>query len=57
MSQFLAMGGYGAYVWPAFAVTTAVLLANIIGARRSNRRVRERLLQRLARQSTRKSIP
>jgi heme exporter protein D len=25
--SFLAMGGYGAFVWPAFAATAAVLLA------------------------------
>jgi len=25
MAEFLAMGGYAAYVWPAFAVTALVL--------------------------------
>ncbi|MBX3727427.1 MAG: heme exporter protein CcmD [Xanthomonadales bacterium] len=25
MSEFLAMGGYGAYVWSAYAVTAVVL--------------------------------
>ena len=25
MHDFWAMGGYGAYVWPAFAVTAAIL--------------------------------
>ncbi len=25
MAEFLAMGGYAAYVWPSFAVTTFVL--------------------------------
>jgi heme exporter protein D len=24
--QYLAMGGYGAYVWPAYAVAAAVLI-------------------------------
>ena len=27
MSDFFAMGGYGAYVWPAFGFAAAVLLA------------------------------
>ena len=26
MSDFFAMGGYGAYVWPAFGFAAAVLL-------------------------------
>ncbi len=26
MSTFFAMGGYAAYVWPAYALTTAVLI-------------------------------
>jgi heme exporter protein D len=27
LESFFAMGGYGAFVWPAFAATAAVLLA------------------------------
>jgi heme exporter protein D len=27
LSSFLEMGGYGGFVWPAFGLTTAVLLA------------------------------
>ncbi len=26
MMEFLAMGGYGVYVWPAFAITAAILI-------------------------------
>ncbi len=26
VKEFLAMGGYGAYVWPAFAITAAILI-------------------------------
>ena len=29
-SDFIHMGGYGAYVWPAFGIGLAILLANII---------------------------
>ncbi len=27
MAEFLAMGGYAAFVWPAYALTAAVLAA------------------------------
>ena len=29
MSQWLAMGGYGAYVWASFAITAAGLVSSI----------------------------
>ena len=34
MRTFLDMGGYAAYVWPAYGVTFAVVVLNIIWARR-----------------------
>ena len=34
LMDFLHMGGYAAYVWSSFALTAAVLLINIISARR-----------------------
>lgn len=40
MKAFLDMGGYAAYVWPAYAVTLAVLLLNIVWARRALARSR-----------------
>jgi heme exporter protein D len=30
MQEFFAMGGYAAYIWPAYGLTLIVLLANII---------------------------
>lgn len=54
MGEFLAMGGYAGFVWPAFAITTVVLVANVVAARRQDRQIRKRLMQRLAR---RKSAP
>jgi heme exporter protein D len=30
MDEFFAMGGYGAYVWPAYIVSAAVLAGLII---------------------------
>jgi heme exporter protein D len=34
MAQFLAMGKYAAYVWPAYGVTLVVVVLNVIWARR-----------------------
>ncbi len=38
ISSFLAMGGYAAYVWPAFAITAAVMIAMVATTLRSLRR-------------------
>lgn len=48
MSAFLDMGGYAAYVWPAYAVTLAVIVLNIVWAQRLLKRSRKEALQRLA---------
>lgn len=42
-SEFLAMGGYGLYVWGSYAVTAAVLILNILAARRRYKNVRRQL--------------
>jgi heme exporter protein CcmD len=34
MKEFLDMGGYGAYVWTCYGATLAVLIGNILAARR-----------------------
>lgn len=47
MSAFLDMGGYAAYVWPAYAVTLAVIALNIVWARRLLERSRKEALHRL----------
>lgn len=48
MSAFLDMGGYAAYVWPAYAVTLAVMALNVLWARRLLKRSRKEALRRLA---------
>lgn len=48
MSEFLHMGGYGAFVWPCFALAATVLAWNIGAARRRHARARERALRRAA---------
>ena len=34
MVEFLHMGGYAAFVWPAFGLTAVVMVANVVAARR-----------------------
>jgi heme exporter protein D len=53
MSQFLAMGGYAAYVWPAYAVFFAVLVADYLAPGFRRRRQLRELRARMARQSAR----
>ncbi len=50
MTEFLEMGGYSKYVWSAFGLTLAVLVANIVVAQQQFRSVRTRLSQRWANQ-------
>ena len=46
ISDFLAMGGYAAFVWPAFAVTAVVLVALLVASRRGLK-AREAMLRAL----------
>jgi len=46
MAQFLSMGGYAEFVWPAYAVATAVMLGVLVESIRSLR-MRERELEAL----------
>ncbi len=48
IESFLAMGGYGAYVWPAYGLTAAIMIAFVITtlrALRSRKRALETLEQ------------
>jgi len=46
--EFLDMGGYAAFVWPAYAVTLAVIVLNVLWARRLLRRAQAAARRRLA---------
>jgi heme exporter protein D len=46
MSDYLAMGGYAAFVWPAYGLSVLVMLALVIAVWRSLR-ANERDLARL----------
>ena len=48
--QWLAMGGYSFYVWPAYGFVGVVLLMNIWGIRRQQKRIRIALQQWFKRQ-------
>jgi heme exporter protein D len=37
MAEFFAMGGYGAFVWPAFGLSAIVLVALLVTSVRSLR--------------------
>ena len=53
MNAFLAMGGYAAYVWPAYAVFFIVLIADFVSPLLRRRRNLRELRARLARQTVR----
>ena len=46
MSEFFAMGGYAAFIWPAYAVTT-ILLCGLLGLSLKSMREREALVELL----------
>ncbi len=45
--QFLDMGGRGQYLWPAYAITLAVLALNVLWARAAVRQALEDARRRL----------
>jgi heme exporter protein D len=53
LQTFFAMGGYAAYVWPAYALFFIVLIIDSIAPRLRRRRVLRELRARIARQSSR----
>jgi heme exporter protein D len=46
-TEFLAMGGYAAYVWPSFGLTLIVLIHNVRAARHLHARARADARRRL----------
>ena len=42
VSEFLAMGGYGLYVWGAYTVTAVVIAAEVVSLIRRGRTLQER---------------
>ncbi|HEY0179873.1 MAG TPA: heme exporter protein CcmD [Dokdonella sp.] len=54
MREFLAMGGYGAYVWPSYAVFFVVLAIEAVAPRLRRRRILAELRGRLRRREARR---
>jgi heme exporter protein D len=54
MDDFLAMGGYGAYVWSSYAIFMGAMLIDYIAPRLRNRQVIAELRGRIKRQHKRK---
>jgi heme exporter protein D len=57
MADFFAMGGYGAYIWPSYAVFFVVLAIDAIAPRVRRKRVLAELRDRLKRRQTRETTP
>ncbi|HET6586143.1 MAG TPA: heme exporter protein CcmD [Oleiagrimonas sp.] len=55
LQSFFAMGGYAAYVWPAYAVFFVVLIADYLAPIRRRRRLLRELHARMARQKAREN--
>jgi heme exporter protein D len=53
LHEFLTMGGYAVYVWPAYAVFFVVLIADFVSPALRRRRLVRELKGRLARQKAR----
>jgi heme exporter protein D len=54
LQSFFAMGGYAAYVWPAYGVFFLVLLIDWLAPQFRRRRLLRELRGRMARQEARK---
>ena len=46
LADFLAMGGYAAFVWPSFGLTLILLIYNVRSARQLHAGAREQALRR-----------
>ncbi len=56
MSDFLAMGGYGAYLWPSYAVFVIVLAIDALAPRIRRRRVLAEIRGKLKRRAARETM-
>jgi heme exporter protein CcmD len=52
MSEFFAMDGYAAFLWPSYLITFVAVIANIVSARRAHSVARSEALRRLDRDSS-----
>ena len=57
MSDFFGMGGYGSYVWAAYAVFAVVLAIDAISPLLQRRRALKELQGRVRREASRRNNP
>jgi heme exporter protein CcmD len=57
LMEYLDMGGYARYVWPAYIIVVVAIASNIVMARRALKRARETAARRLAVKSTSAEVP
>lgn len=57
MNDFFAMGGYGAYVWSAYAIFFVVFALDAVAPVLRRRRVLSELRGKLKRQARREAAP
>ena len=57
MNDFFAMGGYGAYIWPAYAVFVIVLALEAFAPLAQRRRLLAEIRGRLKRREAREAKP
>ena len=57
MADFFTMGGYGAYIWPSYAVFFVVLAIDAIAPRLQRKRVLAELRGKMKRRQTRETTP
>jgi heme exporter protein CcmD len=53
IAEFLDMGGYAAFVWPAFGLVMSVLIYNVWSARNAHVEARRAAARRLQMEETR----
>jgi heme exporter protein D len=53
LSEFFHMGGYAAYLWPAYGLVLSVLVYNVWAARRAHQEARRAAARRLQMEETR----
>jgi heme exporter protein D len=46
-ADFIAMGGYGLFVWGSFGVTALVMLAEIVASRRQHAAIAQEISEEL----------
>jgi heme exporter protein CcmD len=57
LMEYLDMGGYARYVWPAYIIVVVAIGSNVLMARRSLKRAREAAVRRLAIKDTSAEVP